>query len=633
MLEKGISMRSIVSRGASLALMLIVGGVSGATVGWAATGADGTRPVPVKLPSFFPVAESVELQRRCGVTGPDNAILTATLDEKGMATLRQVNGRADLAAIGQGKVQLVLRDDGQGLDRRAGDGTFTALTTVDLGEVLRRAYLEESLERKGRLDRVARFEGREMKGFTRLTAMSSRDFLNCQPVSIQPMPVTNTVNAFNEDFFWTTILTLFITQADPIFASLAIDDPDRTYNPCTNGGNPDGVWTFAHFMRQMAMGSGLTPEQFTRDWIDLYTEDQTSAATNGFTVPDTGYGADNFINDWPKQADGVTLDLDRAPFRLLAIVPRLDLRPTPSGTTGPYGGTGASDHAGELRFIFGAMRDCIKLDFTVIFEYGVPLTACHDIRQWARDWLGLTELALGDDASDEDYRQALEDLTTQITSAGSDPDKPNGNALNQLRTNELSLNGNNWFIREFHLTSGGLIQATTANAPDRSFKNTPDGYPFFDALVSDPTIPEVPLQMTANGATENFLGAQGIVAFPHPAPAWGSTSDLDYSDPDVADERHRRGLSTCDGCHSNETGTPKAHMLHPVTDTLSPFLVGTDFPDDEAPQVHPDPVTGEPRQFYDLLRRFNDINSLANSLCGSGVAFDDLMHEELADEG
>ena len=89
------------------------------------------------------------------------------------------------------------------------------------------------------------------------------------------------------------------------------------------------------------------------------------------------------INRWQTASGGptATLDLNQAPFRLLAIVNRIDLRENLT-----YG----AGSAGEGRLVFGAVdpTTCAPLKFTVIFEYGIHRTGCIALKAWANNWLG-----------------------------------------------------------------------------------------------------------------------------------------------------------------------------------------------------------------------------------------------------
>lgn len=46
----------------------------------------------------------------------------------------------------------------------------------------------------------------------------------------------------------------------------------------------------------------------------------------------------------------------------------------------------------------------------------------------------------------------------QFTVAGADPSKPNGNAINQLRTNEIAIGGVPWELREFNILNSGQLE-------------------------------------------------------------------------------------------------------------------------------------------------------------------------------
>ena len=78
-----------------------------------------------------------------------------------------------------------------------------------------------------------------------------------------------------------------------------------------------------------------------------------------------------FINDW-KAAGGGVLDMKVAPFKLMAIVNRMDLHDAIG-----YGG-GSS---GETRFVYALMDSaCNPMPFLVIFEYGNTARKCDDHR-------------------------------------------------------------------------------------------------------------------------------------------------------------------------------------------------------------------------------------------------------------
>ena len=565
----------------------------------------------LELPSYFPTATSVQL--RTAAADPTNPaapthVVTAALDADGLERLRDVTGQDALALVaGRDGTSVTLRDDGAGGDPVAGDGRFTAGVHVASKEVTDRALLEESLASAGALDSVARFDGHELVEYASRPPMSSADLAAGRDVSVTPLSTAPTPADFQRE----VEQSLFITD------SAVIDDPFRTNNGC-NSGAPDGVWTFEHLMRQLA--GDQDPEQFVQHWLDQLADGVPgSPFTNGYA-----YGGNAIASalraQWPRV--GGELDLAHAPFKLLAIVPRLDLRRKPSSVG--YNGNGAG---GELRFVFGATEpvSCNALDFTVIFEYGVDLRDCRAQRAWADEWIALQGLDLvGDYAT---YAQALEALTLQVTEAGAAPGRIHGSALNQLRTNVQAGPQGAWFLREFHLEDTGNLEAgTVASTPANVFRTTATS--FLEAFFLLPLTDPVPLTITdGNNQTSAFLGAEAIVEFGLNAP-WGSPSS-------PAPTRHLRAIDTCSGCHGRETlsqtdinPTFRAHMVNPLgnaTDAnfLSTFLVGDAYPDPTAPHLHADPVDQTPRQFFDLLRRRNDLLAVSTQLCAE-LTVDDL---------
>src|SRR5262249_10474469 len=153
---------------------------------------------------------------------------------------------------------------------------------------------------------------------------------------------------------------------------------------CTGTGTQMGPWTFGRLMQEMANepATGTRPGDFVEHWLQEWTQDQTINTWNVLARAT----AQNFIDAWPRLPDG-QLDLAQAPFRLLAIVNRIDLR----SNTAHGGGS-----AGEARFVFGFL-DCDETlpgsfelpQSTVILEYGIDKDNCFAVRDWARQWRAL----------------------------------------------------------------------------------------------------------------------------------------------------------------------------------------------------------------------------------------------------
>src|SRR5262245_35252536 len=237
-----------------------------------------------------------------------------------------------------------------------------------------------------------------------------------------------------------------------------VADPDRTVDPCTGAARLP-VWSFGYLMKEMvAQRSDVTPQELVRHWLGLFA---ASRNVNGQTVAPRNVEA-VLLKPWEETG----FDLSRLPFRLLAIVNRLDLRRGPLQV---------GEKGGEVRFIFGAVdlaRDCHPLRFTVIVEYGVRKKDCPDLQAWARDWASLSDF----DFTDPRYRGALDQLTRPLVTSDPAIAKPNHSWLNQLRTNEADLGTDGvWEMREFRIDprKGLLRQDPLTMTPRGDLNSTP----------------------------------------------------------------------------------------------------------------------------------------------------------------
>jgi hypothetical protein len=390
----------------------------------------------------------------------------------------------------------------------------------------------------------------------------------------------------------------------------------RTFDPCT-GGTPMGPWTFGHLATEMAnpAASGINPSTFVENWLLEWTVGQP---INGFNVPPRA-AMQALINDWRAASGGGALDLSIAPFRLLAINPRIDLRKT-TGGGGGYAGAGSGNFldAGEARFTFGVILPpsyvqskavfnfnvpmgggCDATRFSIIFEYRVPKCKCEHVRDWARAWRRLRLASPGTNS----YNGLLEKLTRTFTDAGANPTRPNRSAIGQVRSNEIALRIP-WEIREFQLRMmpwSFLLETTTADQPHDSFNNTGLVGSYMNDVAAN-VLGSVPLIYPIVGGNP-FLGANPQT--PNPATMFWD------SNPPGAAGRFPVSLGTCNGCHARETDTIFQHIesFQPAPPAvLSGFLTGITVLDPS------DLVTL--RDFDDLARREADINAVAVMICG-----------------
>lgn len=390
-----------------------------------------------------------------------------------------------------------------------------------------------------------------------------------------------------------------------------VNDPTRTFDICNNTGNPNGAWTFKTLMTNMANQAftGIDPAVFTENWLQSWNVNHT---INTFPVPArTNIGA-VVLNSWPRI--GGKLDLNRAPFRLLAIVNRVDLRGNQT-----YGG-GA---AGEGRLVFGVVNrnsagGCSTTRFTVIFEYGVPISGCTNVKNYAQQWVNLGNIALGSAA----FNPALQAITDQFTSADAAPTRPNRSALNQLRTNENALNPL-WELREFVLPGRGPVVTmlnivSTKQTPHNTRNNT--GLLANYINTNSAAILNGTYTVPTSWAGQPFLtGSNFNFSFANSA-VWNA--------PGVGNqERHEFSLGTCNACHGGETrdnavGSTDRQFVHidvrmpGSASQLSKFLVGNGTLAVPTTFSKPDPINTFPsRPFGDLLRRQQDLANLMNSSC------------------
>ena len=604
-----------------------------------------------ELRAPLPPPVQVFLEKTTAFPSFGNVLVIAQLAPEDLARKAE-NGTRDFVTIGFQDKQVILRDDGRGGDQAAADGLFTGIGTIDDADLQARANADQSaLANRGTKQSLA-FMGRlstaiespapfDFAGFQagrRVVFETAVNFLEPETAGTagtgqiqaskqaKPGELGTVTGAAVAPVVLGT--NLFQERVLIIRNLGVVNDPARTWSPCT-GGNPNGVWTFNHLMTQMANqpASGIDPAIFVENWLAHWQANQT---INGHLVPNRNVAITNLIiNPWPKRPDG-HIDLAQSPFRLLAILPRVDLRRT-TGGGGAYsvGVNGSFLDAGEARFVFGLVRkvgnNCINERHAVIFEYRVPKCECKQVKSWAQRWVDLFALVPGTAA----YNDRLQLLTDEFVKANANPTRPNGSALGQLRTNEIPL-GPIWELREFQLTQfpfSFLTETTTADTPIDAFNITPT----FDAWVNGAVAPSLtaaamfqnpipPVPLFFGPPPGNFLGSNPQT--PNTNFHWRVTGALAPALPALGTVnwgRHRASLATCNGCHGREsrlaaTIAPFVHV-DPSTPTglparISEFMSGiNNLPDPQEPAGLPN------RNFDDLARREQDINKLAKISC------------------
>jgi len=493
-------------------------------------------------------------------------------------------------------VTLLFQDDGKRGDEKADDGVLSSPITLNFADVEanRSRILGVNRALNASLT-VPRFNGRLLVGETPLQVSD--------PDTLLIDDGTGTGEALAAPLAIDPARSLMIIHPS------VIEDPTRTFNPCSDVGTRMGKWTFGYLMTQMAnqTQTGIDPRVFTRQWLAHWEAQQT---INSFTVPARSAVRNKVIIPWELASGGLgsPLDLSEAPFRLLAIVNRIDLRGN-SGYT--------LNNAGEARFVFGvidrtasASTCCVVSEMTVIFEYGIDRAGCEQVKSWAQQWVALSSIPM----PSAQFNQALENITEQFARAGVAPNKVNGSALNQLRTNEfLPPQTGDWELREFKLTPGsedpfvanGQLKMTTVKlTPDEQFNLTATLGNYLTANQPQVCADQHIVPLSFGGAP--FLGGNSFV----PPFFWDSPAFLCPPNPSCNIE-FKFSMNTCSGCHLGETNTAFYH-IRPTPfgqpPTLSPFLSGV-------VNVN-DPRCGAPVNTFDEMnRRRTILDQIANQVC------------------
>jgi len=644
----------------------------------------------------IPPPQSVYVQQRENSDGLGNARVLIQLTPEQLAEKRQ-DGTADFLTLGDPAGMALLRDDGVGGDDKAGDGLYTGFATVDPKDLERRASEDQAAHDSQATPLIPLFQGRAAVDVVEPVPFDYAGFAAGRIVRLDPAvsflePETETEPSDGVITGAATaggprLMTSRISSPAPVALGInnfqshslmitntsVVTDPTRTWDPCNNAGNANGVWTFNHLMTQMANtpSSGIPAPDFVNTWLQNWLN--PNLVINQDPVPARAAMA-SILSQWPKLANG-KLDLTKSPLRLLAIDPRLDLRKTTGGGGGYSPSSGNFLDAGEARFIFGFVAKktatfnpataftgaaqintstCFALPFTVIFEYRIPKSACLDVRSWARGWKQLSQLPFG-----QPYNTQLQNLTQQFVMANANPAKPNGSALGQLRTNDVAL-GAPWELRQFQLTqmpfsflTETTVEDTIRNDPGSDYNNNTNGpallsyilnvvKPLLVAGGNEASIPLIPLFYQGN----SFLAGDARVNEANPALItfhWTAPGGNYATDLKANWARHRVSRASCNGCHRRETFTPFVHVnpsniggSPALPAELSVFLTGINGLGDPATSTNvSNPSIGTPkRNFDDLARRELDLNSVAGMSC-SGMPFINVgqVHASLQETG
>ncbi len=337
-----------------------------------------------------------------------------------------------------------------------------------------------------------------------------------------PLPYTKPIGSIGFDCNILRENSLFITDLDVVGYT-----------------TPPTQWAFGTLMKNMANCSGTNcTRNFIKQWLKNWTSTQNvnwqnvgirSAIIDYVIGPWLGYCGSAIpgqvtMTNWETIWDGTSESaiLANAPFKLTTIVNRIDLR---GSMAFPYSPGGAFN-PGETRFIFSLITPCdlkantsgglctitgqygspkqpnqvyntVLPDYVdwqgmnVIFEYGNTQTNICDLRTFAQQWLSLSTLTRNSTA----YMDALTNVTNTVTIANAASGKPNGSALNRLRTNEriLFAPGVDW-ANYLGFTNYNHIDSDALHGPGHQWEE--DDWEFRQFVIDPSTHFLIPVTLT-----------------------------------------------------------------------------------------------------------------------------------------
>ncbi|MEY2828745.1 MAG: hypothetical protein RIQ33_603 [Bacteroidota bacterium] len=531
---------------------------------------------------------------------------------------------------------LVLQDDGNYPDEIAGDLKYTTLMREDLQLFTNKIHaLEDEINADGGVINFTGHDGHFTKP-EELVHFDFQKFENNEETQVEArlIAATDCTDEIKKE------KSLFITDIS------VVEDPVRTYNFFTNQGNKQGAWTFGHLLGNI-INNPNNVNAFIENWVSSFTVQQTNTTSGdiAYTRPDVKthlmaawiiacYSDPLFSPTIPKTASQIKYDitnnvsgsdwhyyvnqipgnilLDNAPFKLTAIVNRMDLRGNNAFATAGYSnGSINMTNAGETRFIFSLLNvdDDPTLNYSilpthgnignsgesffdwkgmnVILEYSNPQPNLELLQGFANTWVQLSGMPFNSSLStgNNNYNDNLQYITDIVTRVNAMPQRINGSAINRIRTNEkifdlednehgitfISWVGKKWEFRQFELASNGLLEPVpVTNVPyfgvndaehsPNETSNQVIGH--FDSQKS---------QTFLNWVSQNsFHIEQGNFQIPKNLSAMSAPNyselinyfvfDQNYYNSEQADYnlkkvRHEISLNTCQGCHGGETKT------------------------------------------------------------------------------
>lgn len=358
-----------------------------------------------------------------------------------------------------------------------------------------------------------------------------------------------------------------------LYPALIVLDVDTIQGPRADSASAGAPFSFRTQMEWLA--GERDPIDFTRAWLEQW-ETVTAVGTAEAPVVPRPAVRDRLLQPWlgelddvggaasaeggpyapvaddTDEAGGAGASWTRAPFRLIAIVNRVDLASDPCAT------------GGELRYIYTAVDPAAgdPLEMTAILE--IPYPGTRPAAAWARAWRDLAQLPIG-----EAQAAALERLANEVRTEA-DPLRV------RLLTSEIELASAaspGWEMREFHLQIDGDRLALRQAPLDRTPRHDVDA-----ARLSQHVLTHADAIRTSGVALPDELQAGA---------AFVATPDFRWRVIGVSVSlSHAFSVQTCNGCHGGDTqALPFQHVMPieapGIAARVSRFLYDPDAPSDE----------------------------------------------------
>ena len=406
-----------------------------------------------------------------------------------------------------------------------------------------------------------------------------------------------------------------------ITAPAIVDSPAAKY---------PGAWSFGKLMEELVGEKEAGP--CVREWLETWLRLRTVNDQLVFPRPAI---EQKIILPWKKR-DGYDPSLGEpwipkmanAPFRLLAIVNRMDLAASdlakqreivqakwrrvgrekqflnllaeagslpatatdPQPVNGGYGwggGVTARPSVGEGRFVFGAVdREGQPLEggWTVILEYRLPLDTKTTPAEWAASWHTLSDF----DPAGDQFAPLLEQITDAF--AKRLPNNGTPPILAQLRTSEAAFGVDREF-RQFVLKEKFLVPAPLTLTPGPAFAipHSPEQR-ILTAFLRDQNdllrdgISGLPASFPIARKTVPIQAGSAFILVNQPSFYWEGGSGISR------DARRLFSLNTCNGCHAGETACGDGMHVHPRAEGM-PAQISAFLRTDGQPHKVTDPAT------------------------------------------